>query len=283
MASTFKIISHTVGEKGVTRGVEVLRVQQLLKLNKFEVPCNGFWGPKTRDALQAFQERLRAKEGFMAVEHGFATPVRPYLLPDDATLFELAYGAGVLIRLAPGLRGEMAFQDVHDWYVSHQAGFNWDQAVWGLHNYIMWAVVTGFDENRSHSFNRYDPLGLNCTLYANLMMAVWQRGNIHGPPFRAGVAQSGGAHHFAVERYRYPNLTRCQNERALRAAARHADQLYCLEAGDWVGHMALLLRGTVYECNVFNVRGSYVTSMPLADWCDKHADATWVSGPAPAH
>jgi hypothetical protein len=131
-----------------------------------------------------------------------------------------------------------------------------------------------------HSFNVVDPLALNCTLYANLMMSVWARGNAHGPPFRAGVGQTGGVHHFAVQRYRYPGPTKCTTLAQVRAAAGLADRLYCLEAGDYVEHMALLLRDTVYECNVFNVNGSYVASMPLSKWWEKHRPA-WVSGPNP--
>jgi hypothetical protein len=148
MTATFKIIKRTVGEKGQTHGSAVLRIQQLLTLNKYKLVCNGVWDAKTRDALQAFQERLRQEEGARALDYGFSTPVRPYVVPNDLVLFELAYRAGVLIRLAPGHAGESGFLDVHDWCVKHKVGFDWNHAVWGLDGYIMWAVVTVYDEKR---------------------------------------------------------------------------------------------------------------------------------------
>jgi len=282
MAATFRIITHRVGEKGQTTGIEVLRIQQLLKLNKYNVRCTGVWDTASRDALQAFQEKLRREQGLVALEYGQLSPIRPYIMPDDSMLFELAYRAGVVIRLAPGRRGDLGFQDVHDWCVEHKVGFDWFHAVWGLHGYLPWAVVTRFDpDTHVHSFDLVDPLALNCTLYANLMMSVWFSGTAHGPPFSANVANTGGANHLAVQRYQYPRLVKCESIAAIRAAARQPGRLYCLEAGDWVGHIALLLGDTVYECNVSTHAGSNVVSMSLARWWNSHAYTTWVSGPSP--
>lgn len=285
MATTFKIISHKVGEGGLTTGLEVRRIQQLLKLNKCDVRCDGVWDPKTRAALLAFQESLQQREVSMLLfAEDLATRVRPFLLPNDRTVFELAYGAGVLIRVSVGgwLRGERAFRGVHDWCVERKAKFDWYRAVWGLDGYDTWAVVTTFagsGDSRQY-FDPEVPLALNCSLYANLMMAIWAGCNLHSPPFNPSIQQAGRSH-LAVTRYGYPHAVECANLEEIQAAAKKPGRLYCLESGVQIGHMALLLGGIVYECNLIPINDSYVTAWPLKTWYNMHTRTIWVSGPSP--
>jgi len=106
----------------------------------------------------------------------------------------------------------------------------------------MWAIVTTHHpDTHRHSFNVPDPLALNCSLYANFMMAVWARGGTSTARHTGRKSAVRGDHHLAVECYRYQRLVKCETLAAIRTAARRADRLYCLEPGDLVWHMVLLL------------------------------------------
>jgi hypothetical protein len=289
MAATLSIISHRIGQGGQMHGLDVRRVQQLLYLTKKPIQIDGHWSKKMADALHAFRESLIKKDrSLFLVEETLQTlgQHRNHLDPGDPVLFELAYTAGVLIRTGGGwLRGRSAFEDVQAYLEKREAGFNFKRVVWGLKDFPTWAVVTLTSETHKYEFPLQDPMALNCTLYANLMMSVWAQGNVHGLPFQARIADSGFFNHLANERYRYPIIGKLETEAQVRAHVRHPDRLYCLEAADrtfgTVDHMGLLLDNVVYECNLKPSEG--VQKHPLGEWMRSPGHRpVWLMGPAHA-
>jgi hypothetical protein len=292
MSATFEIISHRVGEGGIKHGLQVQRIQQLLRLNGYRIShINGKWTSETSDALVMFQKALSDMntDMFMCDSRlpALCKEPRPYVVPHDSFLFELAYGAGVLIPLCPFGRifrgpggiygGRGAFERVHEWCQDkrNKVGFDLspERAVWGLKNYMMWGIVTF-----ANAFHLKQPRALNCTLYANLMLSVWRQGNAHAAPFSARVADTGGANHLAG-RYGYPLKGTYTGPDDVKSVVHLSPaRLYCLEPGSsGVGHEALLVGGRIYESN-FGGCSSY----PLEAWLGSswHSKG-WISGPSP--
>jgi len=288
MSSTFRILTHTVGEKGAKWGVEVRRIQQLLFMNGFRnIKPSGYWDMHTSKALVSFWEKHDIPSPFLCdAPFQSCDGPRAYLKPDDSVLWSLAYGAGVLIRLAPGgntYRGSLALEDVHEWCEEHSSFTFRDHAVWGLQDYPLWAIVT---TGKPGEFDVEAPSALNCTLYANLMMSVWHQGNAHKQPFDASLQKVGTHSGFLAKRYYYgePSAYASLHDIA-KFTARHPDRLYLLEAKGIlsgfaglpdVGHEALLHRGAVYECNLF----VDCHTLKLGSWFETHS-AGWISGPSP--
>jgi len=288
MARTFRIISGTVGKAGQQFGPDVQRVKQLLALNGLKVTKDDRWDWTAEGALLDFRRRMFGETPFAMVEDTDPNePNRPSISPKDMVLFELAYRANVLIRLCPPRAGADAVNDVHDWLAKRDTGFGWNRVAWGLEGMPNWAVVTSFEADKPIAKQFYGfefptiekTLALNCTVYANLMMSVWLHGNVHQPPFSAGVAESGLDKHLAVERYGYKLLGKYKSvEDITKHTAQAPSRLFCVEAGDFVGHMAVLLNRDVLQCNL----GSPAcTRTSLEHFVRGHTEG-WVSGPAPA-
>jgi hypothetical protein len=186
-----------------------------------------------------------------------------------------------MIRLVPPLGGADAFEDVHEWLVKRRTGFDFNRVVFGWDGLPSWAIVMSLgDKEGEYEFGMHSskPLELNCTLYANLMMSVWLQGNVHSAPFSAGIGESGGSKHLSVFRYHYKLLGQYASaDDVRRFTERHPDQLFCIEAGEQVGHMALLLNDEVFQCNIMPFG---CTRRPLKDFLRTHP-AGWMSGPAP--
>jgi hypothetical protein len=285
MAATFRILSQKIGEGALKHGIEVLRLQQLLKLNGLVIGTTGRWHSETSDALVAYQKKVGVANMNAAFWQENPKPLQPWIAPNDPILFDLAYGAKVLIRLAPGgrtYRHGLAFEDVHSWCEHEHVPFDLvSRAVWGFDGYSTWAIVTSTNTDFGQAAFAMDvPRALNCTLYVNLMMSVWKQGNAHRFPFDASVKTAGGTTHFANERYRYPILGQFSDASDVRTLTSKAPRsLYCLEYGsESVYHLALLYGGRVHECNYGPTRD--VHSVTLDQWVSTHPGG-WVLGPAP--
>lgn len=205
---------------------------------------------------------------------------RSTVAPDDPILFDLALGAGVLIRLAPGgrtYRGRLALQEVHKW-CQGRVKFTWhDHAVWGFERYPLWAIVT---TDKQHLFDLEEPSHLNCTLYANLMMSVWHQGNAHELPFNASAKEVGKSTAELPKRYHYRQSARYGSfEDIAKFTEGHHNRLFCLEPEFFigVGHEALLFGDRIYECNPPRVR----EPIPLRNWLSGLHGSGWISGPSP--
>ena len=274
MSSMFSIINHRVGEGGARHGSDVLRLNQLLRLNGYDGAKRRpridahkmIWDKASERALVDFRERQISPTMLMHDDSllGPGQNDQPFIMPHDRILFDLALGAGVLIRLAPGgqvYRGAIAFEDVHKWCEDNCKGFAWDHAVWGLKDYPMYAIVTTAPDSTHHFFDLEAPRALNCTL--------------------SNVSKSGKAHHLAHERYRYPMRDARMGLEEVEAEVRkHPRRLYCVEPGEEVWHMALLFNGQVFECSP----GKHLTSnchrTSLSAWIERHGEV-WLSGPSP--
>jgi hypothetical protein len=289
MARTFRIISGTVGKAGQQFGPDVQRVKQLLALNGLKVTNDDRWDWTAQRALLDFRQRVFGETPFAMVEDTDPNePNRPSITPRDMVLFELAYRANVLIRLCPPRSGADAVNDVHDWLVGHETHFAAGRVVWGLDRLPNWAVVTSMRiwKPLSQQFYGFEfkiggPLALDCTLYANLMMSVWLSGGVHKPPFTAGIGDSGDDHHLAVERYGYRLIGKYSSVSDITEhTAKYPNRLFCIEVGDDVSHMALLLNNQVLQCNIKPPGCTRTTLEHFFKY--PHHDKGWISGPAPA-
>jgi len=283
MARTTSIITARIGEGGRQSGNQVLRIKQLLRLNGFkDVAADDHWDKYASRALVKFRERTRSSMNFELMD-GWESrrDDAAYVTPNDPLLFELAYQAGVLIRLEPPLGGADAFLDVHEWLVKKRTGFDTKRVLFGWDGLPSWAVLmTLGKDNGEHEFgmSATKPLELNCTLYANLMMSVWLQGNVHSAPFEPGIAESGGAKHLAVFRYHYKlRGSYASVGDVTKFTDPYPNQLFCIEAGNQVSHMALLLNDEVFQCNIWPFGCS---RQPLERFIKLHP-LGWISGPAP--
>ena len=283
MPQTIRIITGRVGEGGAQSGLEVKRVKQLLRLNGYDdVTTTDRWDQAAARALISFKRKASEgsvfplAEGWDSRRDGAA-----YLTPKDPMLFELAYRAGVLIRLVPPLGGADAFLDVHKWLVDRRTGFDTRRVLFGWDGLPSWAVLMTLGEKLGayeFAMSAHKPLELNCTLYANLMMSVWHQGNVHSVPFEASIAESGGNKHLSVYRYSYKLLGSYSSVADVaKHTAKQSDRLFCIEAGNQVSHMALLLDGEVFQCNLMPFGCS---RQPLEKFVRYHP-VGWVSGPGP--
>jgi hypothetical protein len=145
----------------------------------------------------------------------------------------------------------------------------------------MWAIVTNGGQAE---FDINTPLAMNCTVYVNLMMSVWHQGNAHSLPFNASVRDVGVKNTGTLAtRYYYKDVVRYSSLADVETfVAAKPNRLYCLEAGDdWIGHEALLLKNTVYECTpLFTAQNCRTLS--LKDWISRGLHKSgWISGPSP--
>jgi hypothetical protein len=200
--ATHPIIFGRVGEGGQKKGDDVKKINQLLKLANFLVPSaeDGEWNQVSEEALKEFYKT-------------FGAPVLSYIEPNDPwdRLRMLAMTAGVVIPLPTGQRGASALsilfntcrerQYPYGHYKGTKIGAGIDvgtHVVWGFEDRPGYAVVTGVSPK---DFSDQDnPVALNCTSFANMVLSVWTRGNLHGPSYLASQ-QLGGFGPNLGERY----------------------------------------------------------------------------------
>src|SRR5262249_45904049 len=116
MARTFQIIKHPVGKAGHRRGPQLRRVNERLTAKRDAFTRNDHWDWSTERALLDFRGKLFGRTPFAMIEDVHPNePNRTSIQPNDMVLFELAYGANVLIRLCPPNTGQDAISSVHEW------------------------------------------------------------------------------------------------------------------------------------------------------------------------
>lgn len=173
MGATFPIINSRVGDGGQTRGIEVKRIQQLLKLAGSDPgQINGEWTPATKKAWLDFQASF---------DWG---PSNPYIDQEDPymRLFLLADSAGVLIQLPLHLRSKSAAMALIDTCREDKIPYAY-RSIWGFENYPDYAIATRGAHIADAEFDLHTPIGLNCTAFANLLFSVWIQGNAHRQPY----------------------------------------------------------------------------------------------------
>jgi peptidoglycan hydrolase-like protein with peptidoglycan-binding domain len=277
MSATKQLIDGRVGEEGGQRnGPSVRQLQQLLLANGYDLGPNkddASWGTKTKDALMDFQKRCQttgiAQEGETPVPDA-TVKVQAFVDPGDRCLFCLARAAEILIPL-PGKIGMSGVKIMHEWFVKKQIKYQegaqsgrGTRATYGLHNDTNWAVQT-----TDHWFAK-GPVQMDCTTYVNLMLGVFQRGDLHGSPYDASTPVGWvSTVHLARDRYLLPLVRRTEDKESvnfyqsaeqIKAVTKDAN-LYVLEVAGTVKnpktgekmygavtHMALLYNGETYEC-----------------------------------
>lgn len=198
MAATLRIISGKVGADGQTTGAEVHRVLQLLRRAGF-LPAGASlttWSPAATQAVKDFH----ARAGF-AERAGFD--------PDEKYdgILELCKRAGVVVPLKFGASGASAFMAFWSELVARKVPYIWsavgngkDRVAYGLDGYPQYIVFT-----LGGAANYFDPdptqpgIGLNCTSFTNLGLAVWRMGNAHARPYDA--SQDAGGFNPLSQRY----------------------------------------------------------------------------------
>lgn len=291
MAGTFTIIRNRIGPGGQMRGVEVKRVQQLLKLAGYSVvgTPDGSWGPDTAKAWQAHLEQRRSgrsiRSRLLGPDNDSAEAWRAhrefdrrldYIDPADPAkhLLNLAEMAGVLMPLPNGQSGSAALKSFFDWVHLNEIPYGWashgngTMMTWGLENNPSWAICTKPGSRRSVLFDLDVPRSLNCTSLANILMSVWECGNLHG---RYRASQDAGGFKNLSDRYDYPRLPGSKKNNnglytslaGIKAVVRPG-KLYhfgiCNPNG-YITHDTVLLDGEIYECNLDKTPACYKTKL----------------------
>ena len=277
---TLEVLTKRVGEGGQTAGVEVLRVEQLLRLagyGKLLGPPNKKWTAKSAAAMTAFQTDLSKV---------VQCPVHDYVEPEDthSKLVHLAMKAGV-VSVVPGFsRGRAAVLSFYDGIVKQVIPYGWTEngtpirggtrMVWGWAGMSQFVVYTrpGTDPARVEFRTDY-PKTLNCSAFANLMLSVWLTGGAHAAPYtpllNVGAMKPLGA------RYNMPplkgNVSPDNSQGVFSDLGKLKEQLLPSKiyhfaryvAGFGIKHDMVLLDGVVYESNKKPDGVSSVYSTPL--------------------
>lgn len=310
MAGTFTIIRNRIGPGGQMRGVEVKRVQQLLKLAGYSVvgTPDGGWEPNTSKAWQAHLEQRRSgrsiRSRLLGPDNDSAEAWQAhrefdrrldYIDPADPAkhLLNLAEMARVLMPLPNGQNRSAALKSFFDWVHLNKIPYGWAKynrgtmMTWGLENNPSWAICTKPGSRRSVLFDLFVPRSLNCTSLANILMSVWECGNLHG---RYWASQAVGGFDNLSDRYGYPRLPGSNNNgrglyTSLAGIGVRPGKLYhfgICDPNGYINHDTVLLDGEIYECNLDKTPACYKTKLEDR-WRRLRNQGKYaiVSGPAP--
>ena len=255
--ATFPIITARVGEGGKKSGKEVKRINQLLRMAGFlktDPLTDETWGKNSSDAMVEFNTACQVG------------PVTKYIDPKDAydRLFTLALMAGVLIPLPSGLRSSSALTVLFDYCRSANYLYGWKEGdkvynggthtIWGFEGRPSWAIST---VKPGDYFTSSNPVTLNCTSFANLMMAAWVQGDAHSSPYDA--SQMVGGFDPLGDRYGVPAVNDnelifegfCFDADAFKGCMQPARLYYVgfTDSSGYIKHDTVAFNGEVYECN----------------------------------
>jgi hypothetical protein len=281
MGATHPIITSRVGDGGQTRGLEVKRIQQLLRLAGSDPgPITGEWTTATKRAWLDFQADC---------DWG---PVNPYIDQEDPymRLFMLAYAAGVLIELPNNLRSTSAVLSFVETCRDEKIPYGF-RTVWGFENYPNYAVVTLHSHRADVEFPPRNPRLLNCSSFVNLMLSIWVQGNIHQPPYERSQESNptkplGCRYNLhparGFDKQKPPGIYK--NFDTIQDLL-EPDRMYYLNSCDEAGgfhHDMVLLNGTIYQANDDQTPAVY--ALPLKQQWDRTRQANHfftIYGPGP--
>lgn len=264
--TTYSIVTKNIGSGGVIHGKEVSRIQQLLRLAGFlrtSLASDGTWDQTTAQAWLDFQKNIMPNQ-----------PTVPFVEPRPAygqwvdRLAVLALKAKVLIPLPTLYRKADAIKWFFDYCRQMKYEYGWEQGsliksrtIWGFAGRPKWAIVTAdgkaFGLADRYCFPPNNPIYLNCTSFANLMMSIWLSGNAHESPYDA--SQMVGNDVALGWRYKMKALDDgkmmvdgyCYDIETIKRMTK-PDKLYHIASSDDNGNMlhdTVLYNGEVYECN----------------------------------
>jgi hypothetical protein len=192
LSATYPIIPARVGKGGITSGVHVRKIQQLLTLaGVYKGAITGTW-THIEPAWIEFQKSL-------------GLPPKPFVDPMDAEdrLAELASAADTLMYFPSNLRSLSAINYVTDYLIREKTPYGYKhhgggtKKVWGFEGrpYLMIFGLQGSGEFPVSGVT----CSVNCVSFANLLLGAWH-GGIHQPPFDSDLLL-GGAGRQVGQRY----------------------------------------------------------------------------------
>jgi len=280
-------------EKKVGAGCDNIRrdvetVQQLLQAagELSAAGAAGGWGPKSTAALQSFRDK-----------YGTGTQRTAQCLESNDELLLLMAQKANLVTPLSGFPGMAGVRDTHNWLVQNQIKYNegaqygrGNRALWGVRGrpaFVVETISGGFGPAR---------IEMDCTIYVNLMVSIYLKGDAHSDVYVADCGKFGGttANHLARERYGFPLVRREAGGQSLNyfsTTAEIADatktapaSLYVLEVGEGkqggaVKHMALLSGSTVYECTTGQAGSSCISRSLVSFMQSKVGKIVYLFGP----
>ncbi len=239
--ATFSIISKKIGEGGVTHGIEVRRIQQLLVKTGHNPVHNmdGSWGnSKTGKTAKAWMD-YQARKGWIP---------KPFVEPWDAEdrLGALAEDAGVLLDVPSQLRSKSAVSVFTDTCISSSLVYGWwdegggSRMVWGFKDRPSKLIFT-CDYSSLYDFKVFDvDRSLNCCSYVNLMLSIWSQGNAHSKPYDA--SQNVGGQGVPVStRFGLPEVLNSKKQQGFDSL----DEVKSTVQADRIYHMSLCQGNTL--------------------------------------
>lgn len=271
----------TVGEGGTNHYSDVWTVQKLLQAAGVPVSVDGGYkrGGDTAQALLKFQEKWSDTVGkdFGLPPANKRDPLK-LLQPDDDWLLRMAAAAHILIPM-PGVNDCAGLFQLHDWLQSEVILYEpkedyegkRSRSFWPIHGRTNLAIQLQRGLGDLHCINP-GPIQINCTSYANIMLAVYMWGHLNHPSYNPICIEIGGksSKHLSV-RYQFklmdreltdkdgkPSMKGGKPERVvyftspeqIRAVVQNWE-IYSMEIGSdanhGTGHHTILHNGTVYE------------------------------------
>lgn len=235
MPATHPILSKRAGEGGSADYSDVIRVQQLLCRAGFlaKNAVNGVWGKTTSATAKAWGDYQSSK----------GWNVQSYIEPKDPQdrLGYLAADAGVIQWTPSYLRSASALSVFTEFVIASNIPYGW-----GANYPPGTRIVVGFqnrpdimlfmETNRQFNVNTTEPRSYNCCAFANVLLSVWQRGNIHESPYNWSQMVGGDGEQLG-NRYGMPEINNSKGNPGVMSL----DELKAAMLPDRIYHMALCL------------------------------------------
>lgn len=292
MAATFPIISKRVEENASKSSPDAKRIQQLLVRtgHHSKSACDGIWNEKSIDGWVAYQK----SKGWTPKKHVDAMD------PEDRLAW-LALDANVIMWIPEGLRSLSAVKSFTEICIGFGIPYGWKdhgggtKMAWGF-DQREWAVIftrPGGRKTAEFDVDSPEPRALNCCSFANLLLSLWMRGDVHGVPYDS--SQNVGGERMQVgERFGLPEVMNRSGEKVFDnldeiKSVLVRDRIYhlalCRDAkGTFTKHDTILINGEVYQANVPsaspNAGAVYVQSLDR-QWKKMSVKRARLFGPGP--
>lgn len=308
VGTCFVIVGRRIGGGGLQVHDDVRRLNELLRLAGYlSTPANPStdkkWAKQTTEGLKRLSETLRAQAGG-DLWPGHSRYGGDHIDPaaHGNLLHELTARAGVLLPIPHRKRGRQAvlafFEGCRAKGVPYGHTTQTNRMVWGLSHRTDYALVT----DNQRFFSATPRISLNCTSFANIMLAIWIHGCVNRQPYDASQMVGNydplsdrfnlhGVHHGQIHEgfvwFANKRADIRQAHAAITAAVR-PERLYyiasCEEASAKITHDMVLLGGEVYECNMGGI-GPAVRKTPLLNRLETMARGrkiAYLAGPSVA-
>lgn len=284
MPQSKNLFATKVGEGGQRVGRAVADLHDLIAAAgiAYAPERRDRWQAETLSVLKAFRQAC-IDSGTARFEDRLRGELdKKCIDPSDATAFNLAYTAKILIEM-PRACGIGGVQRLNEWFgknsILYQMGAEkgeGNRATYALEGFPDWAVQSV--DRRWQA----GPVRMDCTTYVNLAMGVYFSGEARGK-YDAATPYGGKSTNKIANRYDFHAIERpsldLKRGRSVPADLTTAADLqdvvndtneqglYIVERArmdGFVTHMALLHRGTIWEFNTMNpVNGTQFFSRPV--------------------